>query len=92
MSAPVQAQRPEVIVPPPLPPPPVLPPEDPERDDPQEPDYKPPPVPPPVLNCSWDQRVLLRTAPQDRLLTEIVPVRDGLGDFARWFGHMLCRV
>ena len=88
MSAPVQAQRPEVIVPPPPPPPPVLPPEDPERDDPQEPDYKPPPV----LNCSWDPRVLLRNATQDRLPAKVVPARDGLGDFARWFGHMWCRV
>lgn len=57
MSAPVQGQMPDVILPPCPPPPPVLPLEDPERDDPHEPDYRPPQIPPPpVLNRSWDQR------------------------------------
>jgi hypothetical protein len=54
MSASVQVQVPDVILPPCPPPPPVLPFEDPERDDPLEPDYKPPQIPPPpVLNRSW---------------------------------------
>lgn len=49
MSASVQVQIPDVILPPCPPPPPVLPPEDPERDDPNEPDHKPPQIPPPPV-------------------------------------------
>jgi len=56
MSAPGQAQVPDVVPPPRPPTPPVPPLEEPERDEPNEPDYKPPQIPPPVLNRSWNQR------------------------------------
>ena len=50
MSAPEQAQVPDVTPPPRPPPPPMPPVQEPERDEPNEPDYKPPQTPPPVLN------------------------------------------
>jgi len=59
MSAPGQAQIPDVIPPPRPPPPPEPPVEEPERDEPNEPDYKPPLVPPlPVLNHRWTKGAL----------------------------------
>ena len=62
MSAPGQAQVPDVI-PPLLPVPPV---EGPERDEPNEPDYKPPLIPPlPMLNHRWTNGALPPRPPDD---------------------------
>ena len=66
MSAPGQAQVPDVIQPPRPPPLPVPPVEGPERDEPNEPDYKPPLIPPlPVLNHRWTNGALPPRPPDD---------------------------